>query len=161
MAAFSRALFEVARKDSPGGMARAFWQPVIITSIPSSSFFMGRAEKELTVSTIDITSSNFLTTSMISAILLIVPVEVSLWIIVMASYLPVESSFSTALGSTGVPHSKVSAPASLPQRFETSNHLSENDPLQQFSTAFFVTLRIAPSITPQEELVLRNTGSFV
>ena len=132
-----------------------------MTSIPSSSFLIGIAENELTVSTIDTTSGNFLRTSEMALMSLIVPVEVSLWIIVTASYLPVESSFSSASGSTGLPQSNFSSPAFLPHLLETSYHLSENAPLQQLSTPFLTTLRTAPSITPQDELVLRKTGSSV
>ena len=122
---------------------------------------MGRAENELTVSTIDTTSGNFLRTSDSALMSLIVPVEVSLWMIVTASYLPVESSFSRASGSTGLPQSNFNSPAFLPHLFDTSYHLSAKAPLQQLSTPFLTTLRIAPSMTPQEELVLRKTGSFV
>ena len=48
-----------------------------------------------------------------------------------------------------------SASASLPQRFETSNHLSENAPHMQLSTFFATRFRTAPSITPHAEDVLR------
>ena len=54
----------------------------------------------------------------------------------------------------GWPHSTLSSSACLPQRLETSNHLSEKAPQQQLSTFFFTRLRIEPSMMPQADEVL-------
>ncbi len=74
---------------------------------------------------------------------------------------PCESFSRTISGLTACPHSTCSASACLPQRLETSNHLSENAPHIALSTFFCVRLRMAPSITPQAEEVDKNTGRFV
>ena len=74
---------------------------------------------------------------------------------VRASYWPVASSLRTASGSTGWPHSNFSAVACLPQRSDTSYHLSEKAPFMQLRTFFLTTLRIDPSITPHALLVER------
>ena len=139
----------------------AFCDPVSMTSMPSSSLGIFIAENELTVSTIETTSGYSLRTFDKAAISLMVPVDVSLCTSVTTSYCPLDSSLFKASGSTGWPHSKLSCAASLPQRFETSNHLSEKAPLQQFNTFFFTVFRIEPSITPQALLVLINTGDLV
>ena len=130
-------------------------------SMPSSSFLIGRALKELTVSTTEITSGKRRTTARIAATSLMQPHEVSLWMRVMASYWPVASSRRTASGSTGWPQSNFRKPAGLPQRLATSCHLSEKAPFMQLSTFFFTTLRTAASIMPQALVVDRYTGSCV
>src|SRR5437667_12067963 len=61
----------------------------------------------------------------------------------------------------GEPHGTWSASACLPQRFDTSSHLSENAPHMQLSTFLETRLRMAPSIKPQAEEVLRKTNCFV
>ena len=123
--------------------------------MPSSSFLIGMVENELTVSAIEMTSGNSRTTAMMSAMGERVPVEVSEWMKVMQSNLPVARAARTAAGSTGWPHSNFRASAYLPQRLATSFHLSENAPFMQLSTPLRQTLRRAPSITPQAELVAR------
>ena len=92
---------------------------------------------------------------MMSAIGERVPVEVSEWMKVMQSNLPVASAVRTASGSTGLPQSNCKASAYLPQRLATSFHLSENAPFMQLRTPLRQTLRKAPSMTPQAELVDR------
>ena len=124
-------------------------------SMPSSSFLIGSALNELTVSTTEMTSGNWRTTAMTAAMSVMQPHEVSLWMIVTASYWPVASSRRTASGSTGWPQSNLSAPAGLPQRRATSFHLSENAPFMQLSTFRLTTLRTAASIMPQALVVLR------
>src|SRR5580700_6670053 len=49
-AARCMALSEQAKRENPGGNANAFWLPVIIISIPSSSIGIGSAENDETVS---------------------------------------------------------------------------------------------------------------
>ena len=102
----------------------------------------------------NITSGYFFLSAAISAIGLITPVEVSLWMTVRASNWPVASFLSTASARMGEPHGTCSASASLPHRLDTSNHLSENAPHMQLSTFLATRLRMAPSITPQAEEVL-------
>jgi len=62
----------------------------------------------------------------ISASGLITPVEVSLWMSVRASNWPVASLASICSARMGEPHSTLRPSACLPQRVETSSHLSEN-----------------------------------
>ena len=155
MAARARAFFETERNDRPGGRAKAFCEPLMSTSMPSSSFLMGIALSELTVSTMAITSGNSRITFISAGRSLMQPQDVSLWMSVRASYAPVASSRRTASGSTGWPQSNFSAGACLPQRRATSFHLSENAPFMQLRTFFLTTLRIEPSITPQALLVER------
>src|SRR6201747_2628641 len=119
--------------------------------MPSSSNLMGSAVKELTASTMNITSGYFFLSAAISASGDIVPVEVSLWINVSASNSPVASFLSIASARMGEPHSTCNASACLPHFLETSNHLSENAPHMQLRTFFCTRLRMAPSITPQAE----------
>ncbi len=69
----------------PGGRARAFCEPVMSTSMPSSSLRIGTTEKELTVSTIEITSGNSRMTAISAGRSLMQPQEVSLWMRVTAS----------------------------------------------------------------------------
>ena len=90
----------------------------------------------------------FLSAAAISATGDIVPVLVSLWMSVSESNCPVASFASIASARMAEPHGTCSASASLPQRFATSSHLSENAPFMQLSTFFCVRLRSAPSITP-------------
>ena len=122
---------------------------------------IGIVEKELTVSAIEMTSGNSRTTAMMSAMGDRVPVEVSEWMKVMQSNLPVDRALRTASGSTGLPHSNWRASAGLPQRLATSFHLSEKAPFMQLRTPLRQTFRSAPSMTPQAELVERYTGSWV
>ena len=122
--------------------------------MPSSSNLSGTAVIELTESTMNITSGYFCFRAAISAMGLITPVEVSLWITVSASNWPVASRLSTSAARMGEPHGTWRASASLPHRLETSNHLSEKAPHMQLSTFRATRLRIAPSITPQAEEVL-------
>ena len=56
-----------------------------MTSIPSSSFVIGIALKELTMSTTEITSGNWRRTAMRAGRSLMHPQEVSLWMSVTAS----------------------------------------------------------------------------
>jgi hypothetical protein len=53
----------------------------------------------------------------------------------------------------GEPQGTWRASASLPQRLETSNHLSEKAPHMQLSTFLETRFRMAPSMTPQAEEV--------
>src|ERR1051325_9717741 len=108
----------------------------------------------LTESMTNITSGYFFFSAAISASGLITPVEVSLWIKVSASNWPVASFWSTTSARMGEPQDTCSASASLPQRLDTSNHLSENAPHMQLRTFLETRLRSAPSITPQAEEVL-------
>ena len=110
---------------------------------------------ELTESIMNITSVYFFLRAAISASGLMTPVEVSLWIRVSASNSPVFSFLSTSSARMGEPHGTCSASACLPHRFDTSSHLSENAPHMQFSTFLETRFRMAPSITPQAEEVLR------
>ena len=114
-----------------------------------------------TVSTMNMTSGNSLMTSAISARGDMTPVEVSLWIMVMLSYFPLDSACSTASGVTGLPQSKRMASACLPQRRVTSCHLSEKAPLQKLAQRFPTRFRTAPSITPKALDVARKTRSPV
>ncbi len=107
------------------------------------------------------TSGYFFSTAAISQSGFIVPVLVSLWISVTASNSPVASFASMSAARIGWPHSTCNASACLPHFLATSNHLSENAPLMQLSTFLLTRLRSAPSITPQAELVLTNTGCLV
>src|SRR5437763_745387 len=100
--------------------------------------------------TLQISSSGFIT-----------PVEVSLWVNVTVSNLPVANCRSTSFGSICFPQSTWSGSAFFPQRLATSNHLSENAPHMQQSTPRSARFRIEASITPHAEEVERNTGCFV
>src|SRR6267142_6564521 len=80
---------------------------------------------------------------------------------VTASNCPVASFLSTSAARIGKPHATCSASASLPHRFDTSSHLSENAPHMQLSTFLETRFRIAPSITPHADDVLRYTNCFV
>src|ERR1019366_6677398 len=161
VAAFARAAGEQTKMAVPGGRANAFCVPASSTSIPNSSNLSGTALIELTESTMNITSGYFCLSAAISVIGLMTPVEVSLWMTVRASNWPVASFLSTSAARMGEPHDTCSASASLPQRFDTSNHLSENAPHMQLSTFLATRLRRAPSITPQAEEVLIYTNCFV
>src|ERR1035441_3150905 len=151
VAAFARAAGEQTKMAVPGGMAKAFCVPASNTSMPNSSNLSGTALMELTESTMNITSGYFCLSAAISVIGLITPLEVSLWMTVRASNWPVASFLSTSAARMGEPHGTCNASASLPQRFDTSNHLSENAPHMQLSTFLATRLRRAPSITPQAE----------
>jgi hypothetical protein len=85
VAARSRARCETEKIDRPGGIAKAFCEPVIMTSMPSSSFLIGSTLKELTVSTMEMTSGNSRSTAMMAGRSLMQPQEVSLWMRVTAS----------------------------------------------------------------------------
>src|SRR5947207_1566277 len=89
------------------------------------------------------------------------PLEVSLWVNVTVSNFPVANCRSTAFGAIFLPQSTCSGSAFFPQRFATSNHLSENAPHMQQSRPRSPRLRIEASITPHAEDVERNTGCFV
>src|SRR5262249_54967129 len=91
----------------------------------------------------------------------ITPVEVSLCVKVTVSNFPVANCRSTALWSICFPQSTWRGLAFFPQRFATSNHLSENAPHMQQSTPRSARLRIEASITPHADEVERNTGCFV
>src|SRR5271156_4231447 len=123
--------------------------------MPSSSNLIGSAVSELTASTMNITSGYFFLSAAISASGDMTPVEVSLWIKVSASNSPVASFLSIASARIGEPHSTCSASADLPHFLDTSNHLSENAPHMQLRTFFWTRLRIAPSITPHADDVLK------
>src|SRR5271156_7250730 len=129
--------------------------------MPSSSNGIFIAVNDETQSTMNCTSGYFFNTAAISQSGFIVPVLVSLWISVTASNSPVASFASMSAARIGWPHSTCSASACLPHFLATSNHLSENAPLMQVRTFFETKLRIDPSITPQAELVLTNTGCLV
>src|SRR6516225_12092526 len=122
---------------------------------------IGSAENEETVSTMNITSGYLRTTPLISSIGFITPVEVSLWIKASASNWAVRSWLSISSGSIALPHGTWRGAAILPQRFDTSNHLSEKAPHMQFSTPLFTRLRTDPSMTPHAEEVERKTGCCV
>src|SRR5262249_49233546 len=155
---FARAAGEQTKSEVPGGKAKAFCVPANNTSIPNSSNFSGTAVIELTESTINMTSGYFFLRAATSSIGLITPVDVSLWIIVSASNCPVASFLSISAARIGEPHGTWSASASLAQRFDTSNHLSEKAPHMQFSTFLATRLRTAPSITPHADEVLMKTS---
>src|SRR5580692_1418264 len=129
--------------------------------MPNSSNLIGSAVIELTASTMNITSGYFFLSAAISASGLITPVDVSLWMRVTASNSPVASFLSIASARMAEPHSTWSESACLPHFLDTSNHLSENAPHMQFKTFLETTLRIAPSITPHAEDVLRYTNCLV
>src|SRR5215469_8802204 len=126
--------------------------------MPSWSIGIGCAENEETVSTIRITSGYFRTTSQISFRGFTTPVDVSLWISVTVSNLPVASCLSRSAGLIGSPQSTCSGVVFLPHRFDTSSHLSEKAPHMQLRTPLTTRFRIAPSITPQAEEVEKKTG---
>src|SRR5947207_298356 len=161
LAALASAAGEQANTVIPGGNASAFWVPASNTSIPRASHSTLVAESELTESTMNITSGYFFLRAAIAASGFMTPVEVSLWIRVSASNWPVASFLSTSSARMGEPHGTCSASACLPQRFDTSSHLSENAPHMQLSTLLETRLRTAPSMTPQAEEVLRKTSCFV
>ena len=122
---------------------------------------MGTALIELTESTMNMTSGYFFLSAAISASGLMTPVEVSLWMSVRASNWPVASFLSTCSARIGEPQGTWRASASLPQRLETSNHLSEKAPHMQLSTLRETRFRVAPSIMPQAEEVLIYTSCLV
>ena len=109
----------------------------------------------------NITSGKSLRTAAISRSGFRIPHDVSLWMRVSESNSPVESFSRTISGRIADPHGTCSASACLPQRWLTSNHLSENAPHIAFRTFVFVRLRIEPSMTPHAEEVERKTGRFV
>src|SRR5437870_3793464 len=129
--------------------------------MPSASISIFTAEKDETVSTTSATSGYLARTRQISSSGFITPVEVSLCVNVTVSNLPVANCRSTSLASMCFPQSTWSGSAFFPQRFATSNHLSENAPHIQQSTPRSVKLRIEASITPHAEEVERNTGCLV
>src|SRR5207253_11047368 len=129
--------------------------------MPSASISIFTAENDDTVSTMSATSGYLARTQQISGSGFMTPVEVSLWVNVTVSNLPVANCRSTSFGSMYFPHSTWSGSACFPQRFATSNHLSENAPHMQQSTPRSARFRIDASITPQAEEVERNTGCFV
>src|SRR5437762_7370344 len=122
---------ETANNEKPGGSASAFCAPVSIRSIPSASMSIFIAENEDTVSTISATSGYFARTQQISGSGFMTPVDVSLWVNVTVSNLPVANCRSTSFGSMCFPQSTWSGSAFFPQRLATSNHLSENAPHMQ------------------------------
>src|SRR5438552_4589087 len=157
----ANAFSETENNEKPGGKARAFCAPVSITSIPSASISIFTPEKDETVSTTSATSLYLARTLQISSSGFITPVEVSLWVNVTVSNLPVANCRSTSFGSICFPQSTWSGSAFFPQRLATSNHLSENAPHMQQSTPRSARLRIEASMTPHAEDVERNTGWFV
>src|SRR4029077_12945389 len=114
------------------------------------------AENDETVSTTSATSGYLAITPQISSSGFITPVEVSLWVNVTVSNLPVANCRSTSFGSMCFPQSTCSASAFFPQRFDTSSHLSENAPHMQQSTPRSTRFRIDASIMPHAEEVERN-----
>src|SRR5213596_4031216 len=100
--------------------------------------------------TLQISSSGFIT-----------PVDVSLWVNVTVSNLPVANCRSTSFGSMCFPQSTWSGSAFFPQRLATSNHLSENAPHMQHSTPRSVMFRIDASIAPHAEEVERKDRKSV
>src|SRR5947208_1486402 len=152
---------ETENNENPGGSASAFCAPVSITSMPSVSISIFSPENEETVSTMSATSGYLARTEQISSNGFMTPVEVSLWVNVTVSNLPVANWRSTFFGSICFPHSTWRGSAFFPQRFATSNHLSENAPHMQHSTPRSTRFRIEASITPHAEEVERNTGCFV
>src|SRR6266536_6403815 len=157
----ANAFSETENNEKPGGNASAFCAPVSITSMPSTSISIFTAENEETVSNTSVTSGYFARTEQMSSSGFITPVEVSLWVSVTVSNLPVANCLSTAAGSICFPQSTWSGSAFFPQRFATSNHLSVNAPHIQHSTPRSARLRIEASITPHADDVERNTGCFV
>src|SRR5207248_7034318 len=129
--------------------------------IPREAMSIFIAENEDTVSTISATSGYFARTQQISGSGFMTPVEVSLCVNVTVSNLPVANCRSTSFASICFPQSTWSGSAFFPQRFATSNHLSENAPHMQQSTPRSARLRIEASITPHADDVERNTGWFV
>src|SRR5207248_11717080 len=129
--------------------------------MPSASMSIVTPENDDTVSRTRVTSGYLASVQQISGRGFITPVEVSLWVNVTVSNFPVANCRSTAFGSICLPQSTCSGSAFFPQRFATSNHLSENAPHMQQSTPRSPRLRIEASITPHAEDVERNTGCFV
>src|ERR1700745_3052726 len=129
--------------------------------MPSESMSIFTAENDDTVSTMSATSGYLARTQQISGSGFITPVEVSLWVKVTVSNLPVANCQSTSFWSMCFPHPTPSGSAFFPQRLATSNHLSENAPHMQQSTPRSTRFRMDASITPHAEDVERNTGCFV
>ncbi len=73
--------------------------------MPNLSTSILAPPKELTASTQNITSGYFFITSAISLTGFIIPLEVSLWVTVIRSYLPVAKTWSTDSAVLGNPHS--------------------------------------------------------
>src|SRR6266487_3973368 len=161
ISARANAFSETENNEKPGGSASAFCAPVSITSMPSASISIFTAENDDTVSTTSATSGYLVRTRQISSSGFMTPVEVSLWVNVTVSNLPVASCLSTVAGSICFPQSTWSGSAFFPQRFATSSHLSENAPHMQQSTPRSARFLIEASITPHAEEVDRNTGCFV
>jgi hypothetical protein len=94
-------------------MARAFCEPVRRTSMPSSSFLIGSTLKELTVSTIEMTSGNSRSTAMMAGRSLMragggLVVDQGDGVVAAGGELA-----ARAAGSTGWPHSALRAPGLL------------------------------------------------
>src|SRR5881409_2456166 len=126
--------------------------------MPSASISIFTAENDETVSTTSATSGYLARTEQISGSGFMTPVDVSLWVNVTVSNLPVANCRSKSFGSMCFPHSTWSGSAFFPQRFATSSHLSENAPHMQHSTPRSTRLQIDASITPHADEVERKTG---
>ena len=137
----------------PGGRASAFWVEVTSTSTPSLSVSIREPAAELTASMHHTTSGYFLSTSAISSTGFWMPVDVSLCVMQMASYLPVERAASTISGVVGCPSSLLKISEGTPLPVAILYHLSPKAPTEKMAARLAVQERTAPSIRPVPEEV--------
>ena len=132
------------------------------TSMPHSSTGIKSPPMELTVSTQRITSGYFaFKTSEIFPTGLWIPVEVSLCVMVIMSYSPVESASSTISGVVILPSSERNISAGTPLETAILYQRSPNAPIEKIAAFFAVKHRTAPSIRPLPDEVERMIVFFV
>ena len=81
------------------------------------------------------------------------PEEVSLWVTVSTSYLPVESAASTISAVVGSPITLSNLSAGIPLVLAILNHLSPKAPMENTAARLAVQERMAPSMRPEPEEV--------
>ena len=113
------------------------------------------------MSTQNTTSGYFFTTSAISLMGFMMPTEVSLWVTVIRSYLPVARAASTSWGSVAWPSSARNLSAGTPLETAILYHLSPKAPMENTAARFAVQQRMALSIRPEPDVVERTITLFV
>ena len=89
------------------------------------------------------------------------PVEVSLWVTVIKSYLPVASTLSTISGSIAWPNSTLNKSVGTPFVIPILCHRSPNEPQENTAALFAVQHLMEPSIKPVPEDVDNNISLSV
>src|SRR5690554_1113353 len=130
----------------PGGKPRHFWEDTTHTSIPSLSISSFIPPMELTPSTHHTTSGYLFSILAKSSMGLVMPVVVSLWVMVIKSYLPVDRTSSTIWGVIASPFLPINRSAWMLFLRAISYQRVPKKPLENTAALFLVNDRIAPSI---------------